>query len=725
MSAPDTSFLLQEAVNLHQRGSFADARDRYAQIIRREPDNVDALYLCGLAQCQLGAFKPAIEHLRKALALAPGRADAHNTLSMALRELGQLEDALASSNHAIASNNRFAEAHANRGEILRDLGRPQDAIDAYDRALELMPNLIPALINRGSLLQEFGRHPEAIASYDKALTQAPSLPEAWLNRSKSLHSLGRLSEALASCDRAIAVNPQFAPAMLAKAIVLADNRQFDAALAHIDRALALQPAWPAALLERAAILHKKGDSVAALAHCERIIAANPKWFAAWQLRSKLLHDSARLDEAATSIERALALNPNLAEGHAWHGAMLLKRNRPSDAIVALDRALAIAPDLGTAHIDRGLALHAVARFEDAFAAFERGCRLMGDDPHVQFLIGLADLLHGRWSEGFRKYERRLDVPRLSLLHRRFLHAGSDVDQRFSQSQPAPDLPTLPRWIGEGPDGGPILIETEQGIGDAIQFARFAAHLASIGHRIHLLTLPILAPLLRTLPGIGGVITDVQSVESLGAKHWLPLMSVPYLLKATPRDIPFGTPYLSADPERVALWKARLGAEGFRIGIAWQGNSQNWLDAGRSVPLAAFEPIAGIPGVRLISLQKLPGTEQIDQIEFGDRIERVLDESDKSSEALLETAALLVNLDLVVTSDSMLTHLAGALGCKTFVALRRIPDWRWLLDRDDSPFYPTARLFRQRTEGDWSDVFARIADAVRAKVAIKAKPREAE
>ena len=711
MAAPDLSFLLQEAIDLHQQGSVADARERYAEIIRREPRNVDALYLSGLAQCHLGEFKDAIKHLRRAVSIAPAHADAHNTLSMALRQTGRIEDALASSDDAIASDPSFAAAHANRADILQDLQRPHEALTSYDRALELMPDLVPALINRGSVLQEFGRHEEAIASYDKAIALAPDMAEAWLNRSKALHLLGQWDDALASCDRAIEMRPDFPPALLARAILLTDRRRFDDALVCLERVLALYPAWPEAQLQRASTLHKKGDSVAALVNCERVIASNPDWFPAWQLHAQLLYESSRFDEAMTSIERVLALQPDLAEGHAWRGAILIKRNRPADAVVALDRALAIAPDLGSAHIDRGLALHALGRYAEAFEALDRGSRFDGDDPHVQFVIGLTELLHGRWQEGFRKFERRLEVPGLNSLHRRFLNA--DIDQRFAAPRETQDLRPFPRWNGEAPDGGTLLLETEQGIGDAIQFAGFAPHLARLGHRVQILTLPALAPLLRTLPGIDAVIADAQSVASLDPKYWLPLMSVPYVLQTQPDNIPYQSPYLSAEPARLAAWKARLGSEGLRIGIAWQGNSQNWIDAGRSVPLSAFQPIADIPGVRLIALQKHPGVEQIDQVRFGDRVERIMDESEKSADSILDTAAMLANLDLVVTSDSMVAHLAGALGCRTFVALRRAPDWRWLLDRDDSPFYPTARLFRQRTEGDWNEVFARIADAVRA------------
>jgi tetratricopeptide (TPR) repeat protein len=499
---------------------------------------------------------------------------------------------------------------------------------------------------------------------------------------------------------------------------LADRRRFDEALACVDRALALYPAWPEALLERASILSKAGDTMAAIVSCEQIIKADPNWFAAWQLHASLLHDCSRFSDAIISNEKALALKPDLAEGHAFRGALLLKSNRPREAIQAFDRALSIDPSRGTAHVDRGLALHALGRYDEAFEAFDRGDHLAAQDPHVEFVIGLTDLLHGRWENGLRKYERRLEIPGFNVLHRHFLMSGADIDRRFALPRQKQELRPFPRWSGEPPEDAPILLETEQGIGDAIQFAGFAAHLARLGHRVQLLTLPTLAPLLRTVPGVEMVVADARSAENLDPKYWLPLMSVPHVLKLRSTDIRFEVPYLSADAERVERWKARIGSDGFRIGIAWQGNRENWLDAGRSIPLAAFGTLANIPGVRLISLQKSPGAEQIEQVEFRNRIERVVDESDKSADALLDTAAVIANLDLVVTSDSMIAHLAGALGCNTFVALRRVPDWRWLLDREDSPFYPRARLFRQTTEGDWTPVFDRIADAVHGLAAGK-------
>jgi hypothetical protein len=194
-------------------------------------------------------------------------------------------------------------------------------------------------------------------------------------------------------------------------------------------------------------------------------------------------------------------------------------------------------------------------------------------------------------------------------------------------------------------------------------------------------------------------------------RWLPIASLPHVLQTTPESVPQTAPYLTVSAERVATWRERLGTRGPKIGISWQGNPNYRFDKLRSIPLCEFQPLATIPGIRLVSLQTLPGAEQIGAVPFGHLVEKILSESDFSNDALLDAAAVIISLDLVVTSDTMLAHLAGALGCKTFLALPRVPDWRWLLDRDDCPWYPSVRLFRQTTVGKWGDVFARVGDAV--------------
>jgi hypothetical protein len=306
----------------------------------------------------------------------------------------------------------------------------------------------------------------------------------------------------------------------------------------------------------------------------------------------------------------------------------------------------------------------------------------------------VQLLHGQWGEGWSNFESRLTAPSL------------DSARTFIP-------PPYPRWRGEPPDGGLLVLFTEQGRGDVIQFARFATVLAAAGYRVAIATQPAYASIFTDFAGVERVVTDLDQLPARVPLRWQMLVSVTGLLGVTPDTLPASVPYLVPDRERVDAWRARLGP-GRKVGLSWQGSPTFVHDKGRSIPLAAFAPLAEIPDIRLISLQKRPGAEQIAEVPFGARIEQVLDASDTGEEAFRDTAALAASLDLIVASDSMNAHLAGALARPTCVALRRVPDWRWLLGRDDCPWYPTIRLFRQTAEGDWQDVFGRIATAIRAE-----------
>jgi tetratricopeptide (TPR) repeat protein len=404
---------------------------------------------------------------------------------------------------------------------------------------------------------------------------------------------------------------------------------------------------------------------------------------------------ARDEEALACFDRALALQPEHIDSRHQRGLSLHAVGRFEEAAASLDHAAQLAPQAGKLHADLAFTLNTLGRFDDAFAAADRAQNIAPGDDDVLFTTSLIELLHGRWRQGWKNYESRLDV--------------QDV------VRPLP----YPRWAGETLIDETLVLVTEQGFGDAIQFVRFVPELAGRARQIALLTTDSLKPLLSTVAGLATVVTDADALKTLGEVRWLPLASVAEALGLTVEAIPARVPYLAPDATRVSAWSGRIGRQGFRIGIAWQGNPGFRHDRGRSIPLAAFAPLADLAGVRLISLQKAPGAEQIAAAAFGRQIEQPLDASDLGADALLDTAALVANLDLVVTSDSMIAHLAGALGRPVWVALRRIPDWRWLLDREDSPWYPTMRLFRQATEGDWGAVFERIARAARERAGARA------
>jgi tetratricopeptide (TPR) repeat protein len=623
------SFLLNEALVMHQRGALNEAAARYSQLVNMAPRNVDARCLLGMVLAEQRRFAEAAEHFRKAVRIAPAHAAAHDMLGLAFAELNRVDDALKSFDRAIRHEPQAPSAYIHRATLLVAIGRPSEAVETYDRALTVNPNFFEAWCNRGLALDAAGRPAEAVSSYDRALALQPNSPEAHFNRGNALGRLGRHMQAVASFDCALALRSDFAEACLN--------------------------------------------------------------------RGNALRELERLDDALVSYEQALAIRGDMAEAHFSRGIALVGLARFEDAVACFDRALTLEPFRSDTrrrallYFHRAATLDLLGRSEEAFADVDVCLQLAPNDDEILYLVSRIELLHGRWREGWPKHERRLA-----------LKTGTAAD--FVP-------PPCPLWAGEKLHDELLVIRCEFGNGDRIQFGCFAAHLAKLGVHVALWNTSKLSPLLATIPGVERVVSDVAELGDVRPLRWVPMMSLPRILGTTPDTIPQTVPFLAAEPARVAAWKDRLGGIGFRIGIAWQGNPEYAQDRYRSVPLSQFAPLADIPGVRLISLQKGFGSEQIAHVPFGDRIEVLGDDFDDGP-AFLDSAAVMTQLDLIVTSDTSVPHLAGALGRPVFVALGPAVDWRWLLGREDSPWYPTARLFRQRVVGDWADVFARIADAVR-------------
>jgi hypothetical protein len=293
-------------------------------------------------------------------------------------------------------------------------------------------------------------------------------------------------------------------------------------------------------------------------------------------------------------------------------------------------------------------------------------------------------LMGRYREGLSDYEWRWEA-------------------RDSPSR-RPDI-NVPTWQGEDLTGRHLLVFSEQGLGDVIQFVRYLPLLAERGGKIAFLVPAKLTRLLRPSIRALEIISALNEVHHLDLQ--VALISLPFRFDTELSSVPNKVPYLKAEPELEARWSARIGAHGFKIGIAWQGNPSGTIDEGRSVPLQDFVPLSRIPGVRLISLQKHVGLDQLADLPKDAEIETLDDDFDSGPDAFIDTAAVMTTLDLIITADTSIAHLAGALGRPTWVALKHVPDWRWLLDREDCPWYPTMRLFRQPRRDDWASVFARI------------------
>jgi hypothetical protein len=264
----------------------------------------------------------------------------------------------------------------------------------------------------------------------------------------------------------------------------------------------------------------------------------------------------------------------------------------------------------------------------------------------------------------------------------------------------------PAWTGkESLDGKILFIYPEQGLGDTIQFCRYAELAEARGAKV---ILSVQDPLVRLMRQLGPTIGIVgQDAAPPDFDYHVALMSLPWAFRTDWNTFPARIPYLRAEPERVGKWRRIIGNGGFKVGICWQGNRRGQVDAGRSFPVRQFECLAGLPGVRLISLQKNDGAGQLLDLPAGMTVETLGDDFDSGGDAFVDTAAAMENLDLVITSDTAIAHLAGALGRPTWIALKHVGDWRWFLDRSDSPWYPTVRLFRQSQRGDWAGVFSEI------------------
>jgi tetratricopeptide (TPR) repeat protein len=496
---------------------------------------------------------------------------------------------------------------------------------------------------------------------------------------------GRFDDAAALFERAAKVRPDNADAHYNLGVALAHLGSNERALDCYRNALHAQPRHLNACNNLAAALIARDRAAEALACIEQGLAHHPLDTQLQSKRGAALRDLDRIDEAVDSFRQVARREPNDPLGHANLGLALKEAGRLDEAIERLEHAVSLDPHRASHHNHLGVALADAGRLDAALACLRRAVTLDPGAPELRENLGLTLLLNGNLQAGWPEYEFR---------HRL---------ERFKARRPV----DVPVWQGEPLTNKSILAYAEQGFGDTIQFVRYLPLLVGRGAAVTLAVQPRLMALLSCMADLVTIVPlgDVRARFDFQCA----LLSLPHKFGTTLSSIPTDRPYLSADPALVARWRERIGHTGFKIGIAWQGSTDYAGDRGRSLALREFAPLAAIPGVRLISLQKGFGVEQIAAVDFS---VETLDESFDASGAFVDTAALMMSLDLVVTSDTSIPHLAGALGRPVFIALRRVPDWRWLLDRDDSPWYPTARLFRQRAIGDWADVFERIAAEVR-------------
>jgi Flp pilus assembly protein TadD len=503
--------------------------------------------------------------------------------------------------------------------------------------------------------------------------------DAHLKLGRRLHAAGRIAEAGQVYRQILAASPDHPEALDMLGVLFLQTGQPDQALWWINRALAVKGSSADFHLHHAHALLALGRSAEAQDAAKRAIQRKRSLAEAHQALGRALLLSGDHHAALKAFKDAVRLKPDLMDGLNDLGTAQHHAGQLEEAARTLTRAAINEPREPTILLNLSSVLKSLGRFTEAEAKLTAAARLAPSNPHVLYNRALLLLLLGRFDE-----------------------AWSGWDRRFETGEVPPPASGKPVWRGEPLDGRTLLILAEQGLGDTIQFCRF--DLPSDGPVV-LAVQPRIARLISSLPGRH---TTVPWNAPPPFDLICPLMSLPAIARTTLDTIPAKVPYLFAEQEAKARWAGLIHQQGFRVGIAWQGNPERREDSGRSIELRHFSRLGAIPGVRLISLQKGVGAEQLAGHED---IEVLPVDFDTGPDGFIDTAAIMMNLDLVITSDTAIAHLAGALGRPVWVALRAVPDWRWLLDRTDSPWYPTMRLFRQRTRDDWASVFSDIQDAL--------------
>ncbi|MEX0678959.1 MAG: tetratricopeptide repeat protein [Pirellulales bacterium] len=577
--------------------------------------------------------------------MPPAALEALNT-ALAQHRAGNLPLAEKLYREILARAPESADAWHLLGALWLQSGRAAEAVEAIGRAIALDATKPDYYSHLGAAYGQLGQHEAAITTLRRAVRLAPQSAAAHYNLGTALVNAEQLEQAATSFRHAIAADPGAAEAHYNLANTLRALKRLDEAEAAYRQALHIRPGYVKALINL----------------------------------GNVLVDRERYDEAVDVLRAAVAVDPQYANAHLNLGSALRDARRFDEAVESLRTAVALDPQSAETHNNLGTALQARAEFDEAWACYQRALARNPDLADAHFSRAIHLLRGGDLEQGFAEYEWRWKCKSFST-------------RRFDE----------PRWDGSPLEGRTILLHAEQGLGDALHFIRYAADVKSTGGTV----------IVECPQGVIAILAPFEGIDRLfsaGAPTGpfdvhCPLMSLPGVLGLSIDKLSRGA-YLSAEPARVEAWRKELAdLAGFRVGICWQGNPKHLFDGQRSFPLRELAPVARVAGVRLVSLQKGFGSDQIGVFPFN--VVELGAELDADG-AFLDTAAVIKNLDLVISSDTAVAHLAGALGAAVWVPLSAHADWRWFTEREDSPWYPTMRLFRQTQLDRWDDVFERMA-----------------
>ena len=565
-------------------------------------------------------------------------------------------------NESLPKNNRILEqfenlesasACYNMGNCYHATGDLEKAIACYEKALELQPDLVEAHYNLGNTLLDQKRFEEALLSYQKALVLRPDYTDAHFNMGIAFFEQDRFEEARCCYQNAIKFNSNLIEARYNLGIVFQQEGSLDQAIACYQKTLQLKPDFAEAY-------NNMGNA---------------------------LREQNHLQQATRCYQSAMRVRPEYADASYNLGRTYHELNSFDRAITCYQNALKIKPDYFKACNNLAKAYQDTGELGNAIRWYRRALEIKPDYADAHFNLSTANLLDGNFKAGWQGYEWRFKRPQWKKTY----------PYRFE----------VPRWNGATFAGKRLYVHSEQGLGDILQFVRYLPLVKARGGTVVFETIKPLMKLLRNFSGVDEFVEVSDRAHVAPFDYYVPLLSLPGIFQSSLETIPSEVPYLFADEDKVRQWRARLPADGFKVGLVWAGTV---ADPKRSLPLAWFTTISQIPELQLLGLQKGISAEQVeveglpDGMKFTNFGQQFADFSD--------TAAVLENLDLVISIDTSVAHLAGAMGKPVWLLLPLVPDWRWLLNREDSPWYPSMQLFRQECFGEWDTVIRRMTDKIR-------------
>ncbi|MBC6479004.1 MAG: tetratricopeptide repeat protein [Hormoscilla sp. GM7CHS1pb] len=745
---------LKEALGHYKAGRLDKARAVYLAMLKQQPHQVEAMQMLGIIAYQTQEYDRAINYFQLVISIKPDWPETYNNLGACFWEQGKIEQAIAAYKQAIAVKPDYHDAYNNlvvalekqgkrlearrqpckraasacgeesskgtravtntvpeksaiqllkQGIKAQQSGKLDAAIACYSKAISIEPSFAEAHSCLGRALKAQGKLPEATQHYQRAINLKPDLLEAYINLGVVLRQQGLPQEEIATYEKALQINPNAAKVHNNMGNVYLGLGRVDEAASSYQKALSIQPDYVDPIANLGSIFQEQNKLEEAIAMYERAIAMEPNSPNSASIRSNLgvaLKQVGRLDEAKTHLQQAISLDPNYAIGYI-NLSFVLEGMDQLDAAEAMSRkAIALNPNFTDAYHNLAVVLHRKCQLQECIASYERAIDLNPQLAKMHVALATTLMLAGDYPRGFAEYEWRWQLKHIQ----------------------GPGL-TQPDWQGESLEGKTILLYTEQGFGDTINFIRYAPLVRALFAKVKVIVMckPAVYRLLQTVDGIDKVVIKGEELPSFDVKA--ALLSLPRILGTTWETIPTTVPYVKAVPSAgarllprtealadtagAALPRSELLQTGqLKVGIVWAGNPSHKHDRRRSTSLSYFRQLLEIPGIAFYSLQKGSRTADITP-----DISNLVHLEDPLLKDFADTAAIVQQLDLVITVDTSVAHLAGALGKPVWVLLCYCPDWRWRLEREDSPWYPTMRLFRQQQPGDWSELFARVKSAL--------------